>query len=228
MTKQIRKLNDKEAPILTFFGLCHSVFLRHLTFGFRHSAKAALLSAIALLLLTSGCHTYQYRVVQPPQAHSIITGQPVMIHYDPLEYTFARVQDRLAISISNPTTNQVVLRGDKSFVMSPRGESHPIPGRVIGARSYARMLLPPQPATAEVIGYYGYPWAWGPGFYGYGAPFSRGFYDPFAYGPAVTYFQLNTPYDWLWRTGPIQLHLGFERNGQPFEHHFEILRERAP
>jgi len=183
---------------------------------------------MVLLPVITGCHTYQYRIVQPPQANSLVADGPVIVHYDPLEYTFARVRDRLAVRISNPTTNQVALRGDKSFVVDPRGESHPVPGRVIGARSYTRMLLPPQPATAEVIGYYGYPWAWGPGFYGYGAPFWHGYNDPFVYGPSITYLQLNTPYDWLWRTGPIQLHLGYERNGQPLEHHFEILRERAP
>ena len=180
-----------------------------------------------MALLLTGCHAYQYRIVQPPQANNVITDKPVAVHYDPLEYTFARVREGLALRITNPTTNQVVLRTDRSFVIDPRGESHPVPGTIIGAHSYTRMFLPPRPATAEVVGYYGYPWAYGPGFYGYGAPFWHGYYDPFFYGPSVTYLQLTTPYDWLWKTGPIQLHLAYEHSSQPFEHNFEIIRERA-
>jgi hypothetical protein len=152
----------------------------------------------------------------------------VAVRYEPLEYYFARVRERLAMRVTNPTDDQVTLRADKSFVVDPRGESHPVPGLVIGPHSYARMLLPPRPATAEVVGYYGYPWAWGPGVYGYGAPFWHGYYDPFMYGPAVTYLQIHTPYDWIWRTGPIQLHLSYERKGQAFEHSFEIVRELVP
>jgi hypothetical protein len=183
----------------------------------------------AVLFLATGCRTYQYRILQPAQAaNTIVTAQPVAVHYEPLDYHFARSRDRLAMRISNPTDDQIILRGDKSFIVDPRGESHPVPGFVIGPHSYSRLLLPPRLATAEAVGYYGYPWAWGPGFYGYGAPYWRGYYDPFMYGPAVTYLQIHTPYDWIWRAGPTQLHLGFERNGQPFEHAFEIVREREP
>lgn len=181
-----------------------------------------------MALLLTGCRTYQYRIVQPAQTQSVVASQLLAVHYDPLEYAFSIARDRrLAVRITNPTTNQIVLRGDKSSVIDPQGESHPVPGTVIGAHSYARMFLPPRPATAEVVGYYGYPWAYGPGFYGYAAPFWHGYYDPFFYGPSVTYLQLTTPYDWLWKTGPIQLHLAFERASQPFEHNFEIIRERA-
>src|SRR5215472_13967840 len=132
-------------------------------------AMVSVAGLFAVALMAAGCRTYQYRIVQPSQAaNSIIAAQPVAVPYDPLEYHFARLRDRLAMRINNPTENQVVLRADKSFVVDVRGESHPVPGWVVGPHSYARMFLPPRPATAEVFGYYGYPWVWGPGYYGYG------------------------------------------------------------
>jgi len=66
---------------------------------------------------------------------------------------------------------------------------------------------------------------WGPGSYGYGRSFFARIYDPFGLGPPVTTFQLNTPYDWLWRTGTIQLHRATSSNGSLSNTHFEIIRE---
>jgi hypothetical protein len=108
----------------------------------------------AVLFLATGCRTYQYRILQPAQAaNTIVTAQPVAVHYEPLDYHFARSRDRLAMRISNPTDDQIILRGDKSFIVDPRGESHPVPGFVIGPHSYSRLLLPPRLATAEAVGY---------------------------------------------------------------------------
>ncbi|MDB6109193.1 MAG: hypothetical protein JWR69_943, partial [Pedosphaera sp.] len=77
--------------------------------------------------------------------------------------------------------------------------------------------------------YYGSGGGWGGGWGGWGGPYSPyggGFYNDFYYSPAPWYYEIRTPYDWEWKTGPARLRLSYERNGQTFEHNFEIIRER--
>jgi hypothetical protein len=180
---------------------------------------------VCAAVLGSGCRTYNFRIAEPPQlAGKVIADQPVAVKLDPLEYRFARHHKRLAVQIINPTQDKIVLLGDQSLVMDPQGESHPLNTRVIGPQSYTRMLLPPEPISAQVVGPYGY--GWGGGWYGYHGPGYAGFYDPFYYGPPVTYVEYRTAYDWTWSEGPARLRLSYERNGQKFEHVFEIVRER--
>lgn len=176
-------------------------------------------------LAASGCRTYNYRMVQPAASAQVIGKQAITVRYDPLEYRFSRDRDRLAMRIINPTADRIVLRGDRSFVIDPQGESHPLHGRVIGPRSFAAFRLPPEPAGGEVIGSYGP--GWGPGFYSYGPYpyYGYGFYGGF-YGPPIATYQVHTPYDWAWRSGPARLRLGYERNGKLFEQDFEFVRER--
>jgi len=181
--------------------------------------------ALALLgaILATGCKTYDYRIVQPANLAQRITGDNVVtVRYDPLEYRFARHRDRLGITIANPTDDRITLLGDRSYVVDPKGETHPIRGRVIAPHSYTRMLQPPVPASVQVTApYYG----WGPGFYtGFGYPYAP-FYDDFYYGPATAYYHIVTPYDWKWDVGPARFRFTCQRNNSFFDHNFEIVRE---
>jgi hypothetical protein len=178
-----------------------------------------LLTAAALV---SGCRTYDYQIVRPAPGGRI-ADQPVTIQYEPLQYRLSRQHERLALHISNPTDDRITLRGDRSYVVDPQGESHPVRGRVIGPHSYTRMLLPPEPITYP---YYGYGAGWGGGWGGPYSPYWDGFYNDFYYSPSVWYYQTRTPYDWEWKTGLARLHLSYERNGQTFAHDFEFIRER--
>jgi hypothetical protein len=157
----------------------------------------------------------------------VVADVPVMIRYEPLEYQLARYHDRLSMRIINPTEDRIMLAGNRSYVVDPRGESHPFNSRVIAPHSYTQFLLPPLPIT------YSYPdyWAWGPGWgwgwgWGWHDPFWSPYYGPGFYGPPpVATYQIITPYNWDWKTGPARLRLTYDRNGKDFEHDFEFVRE---
>src|SRR5262249_41183227 len=140
-------------------------------------------------VFASGCRTYQYRILQPTGIAQPVGDQPAVVRYDPLEYRLVRNHDRLDLRIFNPTDERIVLLGNRSYVVDPRGESHPVRGRVVGPHSFTGMLLPPEPITFPS---YGYGWGWGWGPY---APFYDPFYTGF-YSPPVYYNEIITPYDW--------------------------------
>jgi hypothetical protein len=82
------------------------------------------------------------------------------------------------------------------------------------------MLLPPETMSIPYPDYY---WGWG-SYYGPYYPYWGPYYG--GYGPPpVSYYQVRTPYDWQWKTGPIRLHMTYDRKGTAFEHDFEIVRE---
>jgi len=183
-----------------------------------------ILLALAVLCFW-GCQTYQYRIVHPPGGSPVVDKVAVTVHYDPLDYHFSCYHDHLAVNVSNPTDDRIVLEGGRSFAVDPQGESHPLHDRVIGPHSFARLVLPPIPFT------YAYPeyWDWGPGCGpGWYDPFWGGWYGPWYYGPpSIRYQQVTTVYDWDWKTGLARLQLTYERKEKTFEHDFEIVREPA-
>src|SRR3974390_1105736 len=87
-----------------------------------------------------GCRTYDYRVVQPAGAPPVVAEGPVVIPYEPLEYRLARPPDRLSMRIFNPTEDRITLLGNRSYVVDPHGESHPLNSRVIAPHSFAQLL----------------------------------------------------------------------------------------
>ncbi len=150
-----------------------------------------------------------------------------MVHVEPLDYQLQAKSGRLAMRISNPTAERVTLLSDRSYAVDPLGESHPVAGRVIGPHSYAQLYFPPVPFS---YAYPDYP-LWGPGWGGVG----WGWYDPLwgpAFGPAfigpppLTYYEVRTAYDWQWKSGSAQIHLFYQRDGNSFDHLFELVRER--
>jgi hypothetical protein len=184
---------------------------------------------VTAALLGSGCKTYVYRVVQPAQAsRMVIADRPLTIHYEPLDYSFHRDHDRLVMHIINPTDDRLTVQGNRSYVVDPQGESHPLRARVIGPHSHAVLLLPPPPITAQTVGGYGPGWGWGGGWgwgWGWGPGIYNGFYGDWFYGPPVTYYTMVTPYDWKWKEGPVRLRLSYEREAKTFAHDFELVRE---
>ena len=172
-----------------------------------------------------GCASYQYRITQPAPGGTVTSKQPVALHYDPLDYHFSTYEDRLVMNISNPTDDRIGLQGGRSFVVDPKGESHPLRDRVIAPHSFTRMLLPPIPFSYPYADYWGWgsPWGyWGPGWYGpYWGGGWYGWYGP----PPVSYQHVLTVFDWEWKTGLARLRITYERAGKTFEQDLEIVRE---
>ncbi len=184
-----------------------------------------LLFLVASLTWVTGCASYDYQIVEPASLTHRITDQPVTVSYEPLQYSMSRYKDRLGMTIINPTAERVTLRGDRSYVIDPRGESHPVRGRTLGPRSYSAMLWPPVPASGTMV----YPGFYGPGWWGWGPypyPGYWGGFYPDYYGPTTSYYQIYTPFDWKWKEGQAHMHLSYEQNGRHFDHDFVILRQR--
>jgi len=180
-------------------------------------------SLLAAVFCFCGCATVQYRVLQPQGVAQIITDQPVQVSYAPLVYHFVRQQNRLSMQINNPTDETIVLVGERSSVVDPAGETRPLRGRLINPRSFVQMLLPPQTISIPYTDYWGWGWGWGPYWgpsWGPWGPYN-GWWGP----PPVSFYTVRTVFDWNWKTGPVRLHLTYDRKGTVFEHDFEIVRE---
>jgi hypothetical protein len=181
-----------------------------------------LLVALAGLAL-AGCATHHYYgVVGASNAVQPIRNHVVTTDYDPLEYRMVSYGDRLSVQIYNRTDEPIVLLADKSYVIDPRGKTHPLRGRVIEAHSYSGMLLPPRPIEDS---------CWGPGpawNLGWGCipfvPFYDPLYDEFC-DPPDYYDEIRGVYDWHWGSGSARLHLAYDFGGTSFDHNLELVRK---
>lgn len=183
-------------------------------------AHLALLVAVALVL--NGCVSFVYRVVEPPGVPSLIADQHVVLHYPPLEYQLSKSDNRLLMTINNPTEDRITLLGNASVVVDPNGLSHPIRTQVIGPHSYTGFYLPP---PARYVAYPDYWWGYGwGGWYGPYGPYGP-YWGPYYGPPPVSYARITTPFDWTWKTGPARLTLTYQSKTNVFEHRFEIVRE---
>lgn len=182
--------------------------------------------AVLAVVLLTGCASYDYQITEPANLSRRIADQPVTVMYDPLEYRFERTHGHLAMTISNPTEDRIVLRGDKSSVVSPSGDSRPFSGGPIVPRGYLSKLVPPEPKAgqATTVGIYS---GSGPVVYGPGYISFFGGASDYYYGPVSTYYQIHSPYDWEWKSGAAHFRLTYERGGKTFEHDFVISREPA-
>ena len=105
----------------------------------------SLLTLGFVLCLATGCARYEYDIVSPAdlQAH-IGTKSDTTTTVDPLIYRWRTVDNRLVVRIFNPTNDPIQLLGEKSTVVAPTGESHPLRGQTIAPQSHAKLILPPR------------------------------------------------------------------------------------
>src|SRR4051812_15880749 len=110
---------------------------------------------ISLMFFTlpfaGGCTHYEYDLTAPPElTRHIGAKSDELIRIDPLEYRLRTVEDRLVLSIFNTTDQPITLLGDRSYTVSPAGQSHPLRGQTIAPHAYIRIILPPmQPFYRE-------------------------------------------------------------------------------
>jgi len=190
--------------------------------------SAALFATIALLL--GGCAHYEYDLVQPVAltAH-IATKADTVVRVDPLEYRLRTVDNRLVVQVFNQTDDDVQLLGERSSVVDPEGQSHPLRGGPIPPHSFLKLILPPmRPQVYDS----GPTWGLGVGV-GVGRSERR---DPF-YDPAMAgfhdeprYLSIHDENDtryWDWNgEGDARLSLVFQRAGSEFKQDFAFRRRK--
>jgi hypothetical protein len=135
------------------------------------------------------------------------------------------VDNRLVVRVFNPTEDPIELLGDKSTVVAPTGQSHPLRGQTIAPRSHAKLILPPRRPRAYNSA--------GPTF-GVGVGMrvdarDRGYPDDhFGYAPRyVTVYDGGNALYWDWNgETEIRLTLVYQRDEKTFRHEFVIRRQK--
>jgi hypothetical protein len=95
------------------------------------------------LLSAVGCARYEYDVVEPPALARHIGDRWETANWGPVDYGLRTVENRLVIDVHNVTDREMRILGDRSYVVGPDGQSHPLGGRLIAPKSYVRLVLPP-------------------------------------------------------------------------------------
>ena len=173
-----------------------------------------------LLLLTAGCATYEFDLVEPADLRAHVGRKATTtVPVDPLVYRLRAAEGRLVMWIDNPTSDPIQLVGERSTVVDPRGESHPVVGRTIAPGSFVKLIFPPLRPRLERVGP-----TFGVGV-GVGVSDARrygrrelmGIHDPWDDGPryAVVYDDSRSLYyDWKGEAA-IRVSLFFARDPAP-------------
>jgi hypothetical protein len=100
--------------------------------------------SLVLVALLTGCARYEYQLIEPAQSAGHIGSKADYVaKLEPLEYRFRAVEGRLVIQIHNPTDENIQLRGSESYVVDPKGQSHPLRSLAIAPNSYGKVIIPP-------------------------------------------------------------------------------------
>jgi hypothetical protein len=191
------------------------------------------------LFTTGGCARYEYDLTNPPDlARHIGTRSDEVVRVDPLEYRLRTYENRLVMSVFNPTPDPITLLGDRSYVVDPAGQSHPLRSQTIAPDTFVRLILPPmrpgyyQSSPGIGIGFgVGYSRFYGGHRYGYRRfGYGGGYYDPYLYEPRYfTYYDESDSTYWTWEgQTPVRLHLVYQRPGgkEPFTDDFTFQRKK--
>lgn len=205
--------------------------MRNLPLPTRRPGSLAMICALAGLLLgADGCQ-YEYDVVEPTQfAGHIGTRADYVVKRDPLEYRLITYESRLVLQAVNPTDDPISLLGDRSTLVDPHDQSHPLRSQTIAPHSFIKLILPPmrpqpQPYGPTIgfgvtagAGYNGRPTNYRTG-YGPTPPMAGPQYDSVVDDNALYW-------DWDGQT-TVQLTLVFERSGHVFSDVFVFKRAKV-
>jgi hypothetical protein len=176
-----------------------------------------------LFALTTGCARYEYNIVSPENLRAHIgTNTDHVATLDPLTYRFRAVDNRLVIRIYNETQDSITLEGDRSTVVSPNGQSHPLRSQTIAPASFIKLIFPPIrpqfPPTGPTIGF-----GIGTRVDARGRGRAHGS-DPPKY--LATYSPDEALYwDWDGQTD-VTATFAFRRADKPFQHQFIFHRQK--
>ncbi|CAN5689026.1 hypothetical protein BH09PLA1_BH09PLA1_33150 [soil metagenome] len=188
-----------------------------------------LFSPLVLITLALGCTKYEYDITRPANlAMHIGFKEDASASWPPVEYRFRAVENRLVVNIYNKTDEPMQLLGDRSSVVDPAGQSHPLRSQPIAPQSFIKLILPPPRPTIQRSG---------PSFgIGVGTRigdrrrvrdgFDNDFDDyDYAYEPRYLAVIDDDALYWTWSgEGEIRLMLVFTRKDETFSHEFVIRR----
>jgi hypothetical protein len=98
---------------------------------------------IGLIFLLAGCARYDFQITQPTKLAQRITNAQTRINTERLAYDMVAKENRLVVMAYNHGTEPLQLLGDKSFVVDPKGQSHPLRSQTLAPKSYVKLILPP-------------------------------------------------------------------------------------
>jgi hypothetical protein len=177
---------------------------------------------ILLLLAASGCTTYEYDLVRPEdQARHIGSKNFETVTIDPLEYRLQSYDNRLVMEIHNPTSDLIALLGDRSAVVDPNGQSHPLRSQSIAPVSYIKLIFPPIRPTVQ---------GWGPTV-GMGVGYNTGAVNraPYVYDEPhyYTVYDESSALYWDWKgETDVRMTLVFRRGEKTFGHELVFHRRK--
>jgi hypothetical protein len=183
---------------------------------------------LLVVALSAGCAKYEYDITRPPElSRHIGTKLDVVLQRDPLEYRLITVENRLVMRIYNPTDAPMTLLGDKSCVVDPSGQSHPLETQSMAPQSFLKLILPPMRPTIEHTGP-----TFGIGVgtqIGSGRQRAFGWDDFDAFDDEPRYFITydNSSLYWDWKgESEIRLMLVLQQGEKTFTHDFGIARKK--
>jgi hypothetical protein len=168
--------------------------------------------AVALCAVLCGCAKYQYQLLEPAQFAQTIGREEVSIDRDSVQYRLREYDRRQSMRIANSGDDPITLLGERSYIVDPNGESHPMRGVTIAPGSYIGLVLPPLAPVYRT----------GPRF-GVGVGVGTSF---MCRSPSSNLHELIDPEGpyWRWKEGEVRMQLTFEQG--PSEHHFTFVRRR--
>ena len=173
------------------------------------------IALIMLLTLASGCVSYRHEIVAPESLAGEIGDSPLVTRVDPVRIEWRTLDNRLIVQIFNDTDTPVRLRGDRSAIVEPTGQSMSMRPQSIPPASFAKLILPPRllvESDDPQVGMFG-----GTGTRGTGV------------GMGVGFGSRSSRYVDAWNWKPdqqIRLELVFEQDEALTTHMFTVVRRR--
>ncbi len=174
-------------------------------------------AVLFMLLAAVGCTHYDYDIVDPPDAaRHVGPDQWVDVPFPPLVYHFITEDNYLICRIENSSDAAIQLLGDRSVVVSPDGQSHPLRSETIAGHSFIKLVFPPLQPRIER--------------YGPSIGFGVGYRADARTCSEPSYLDLyvdDAPYYWSFHgEGTFRITFVFRSDQRTIEQHFTIGRQK--
>jgi hypothetical protein len=203
------------------------------------SASVAIF-ALFVCTVSTGCARYEYDLVEPRElTRHIGRSVDAVVEMDPLTYRLISVDNRLVTRVYNNTDESIELLGDKSAVVDPNGQSHPLRSQSIAPKSFVKLIFPPPRPTVYNnsptfgLGVGMHVDAGFPGPPPDGLPDRRDFHtlypqwEPYFRDPPqyIAVVDESDTYYWDWKdVGEARVNLVYRRGGNEMRHAFVFRR----